>query len=412
MHPPRNSGGKGFLSIYTLTATYFLLSVCGSMTSLSISLHFAELNKGELLVASIFISGTCAQVFAVPFLAPLFNKFNSYHIALAALFLDLLGLLSMAAYPEPLILIVGNLVTACLSGLSIPSIFTIADSQVGEGQQAKAFSLLDTARLGSGFLGPPLGGLLLDQRNLQTALFVEACAVGVSLLAFYFLYKSSPPKTLLHSETKDSSPSFLQKVLEAPSLLLKNRSARSALTSIWGAIICTSIFNVSLVFYATQTLHVSGTLYAIIAQAFIVGRIFGARLSARLHSQNAGKVLAGAGFAMGCFIALPGLFPSLWLCIPCFLLGGVCNAAQVAALRIIVVGSVPDEVKPKALSTMGSINSSAMLIGYIIGAPVVSAIGPAAALVVSGFGTSILTAGPTLKATMYGASGNQDNDSK
>lgn len=238
MHPPRNSGGKGFLSIYTLTATYFLLSVCGSMTSLSISLHFAELNKGELLVASIFISGTCAQVFAVPFLAPLFNKFNSYHIALAALFLDLLGLVSMAAYPEPLILILGNLVTACLSGLSIPSIFTIADSQVGEGQQAKAFSLLDTARLCGGFLGPPLGGLLLDQRNLQTALFVEACAVGLSLLAFYFLYKSSPQKSLRHPETNESSPSFLHKVLEAPSLLLKNRSARSALTSIWGAIIC------------------------------------------------------------------------------------------------------------------------------------------------------------------------------
>ena len=78
-------------------------------------------------------------------------------------------------------------------------------------------------------------------------------------------------------------------------------------------------------------------------------------------------------------------------------LGGVCNAIQVAALRIIVVGTVPDEVKPKALSTMGSINSSAMLIGYIIGAPVVSVIGPAAALAVSGIGTSVLTVGPVLK---------------
>ena len=100
---------------------------------------------------------------------------------------------------------------------------------------------------------------------------------------------------------------------------------------------------------------------------------------------------------MGCFIALPGLIPSLWLCIPCFFLGGVCNAVQVAALRIIVVGTVPGEVKPKALSTMGSINSSAMLIGYIVGAPVVSALGPAAALVVSGIGTSVLTIGPVLK---------------
>lgn len=377
--------------------------MCGAMTSLSISLHFADLDKGELLVAGIFISGTCAQVFAVPFLSPLFNKFSSYRIALSALLLDLLGLLSMAAYPEPLVLILGNLVTACLSGLSIPSIFVIVDSRAGEGQQAKVFSLLDTARLGGGFLGPPLGGVLLDQRNLQAALFVEACAVALSLFVFFILYTFTSRDNPLWPQDGESAPSFFQKVLEAPSLLLKNKSSRSALTSIWGAIICTSIFNVALVFYVTKTLHASGTLYAIIAQAFIVGRIFGARFSARLNSNNAKKVLTGAGFTMGCFIALPGIIPSLWLCIPCFFLGGVCNAAQVAALRIVIVGAVPEGVKPKALSTMGSINSSAMLIGYIIGAPLVSTIGPAAALVVSGIGTSVLTVGPALKTVVYNA---------
>ncbi|WKS64405.1 MFS transporter [Corynebacterium accolens] len=394
MRPFRSSDG---FSLYALTATYFLMSLCAAMTSLSISLHFAALHKGELLVASIFVSGACAQVFVVPLLSPLFNKFSSYRIAISVLLLDLLGLLAMTAYPAPLILIFGNLVTACLSGLSIPAIFTIVDSQVSGGQQAKAFSLLDTARLGGGFLGPLLGGLLLDQRNVQTALFVEACAVEVSLLVFFILYKSTSQDNSAQLRPKESSPSFFQKVVEAPSLLLKNRSSRSALTSIWGAIICTSIFNIALVFYVTSTLQASGTVYAIIAQAFIVGRILGARLSARLDTHNAEKTLTGAGFVMGCFIALPGLIPSLWLCIPCFFLAGICNAVQVAALRIIVVGTVPDEVKPKALSTMGSINSSAMLIGYIIGAPVVSAIGPAAALAVSGIGTSVLTVGPVLK---------------
>lgn len=397
MHLFRGSGGEGFRSVYPLVAIYFLLALCGAMTSLSISLHFAALNQGELLVASIFVSAACAQVFLVPLLSPLFNKFSSYHIALSALFLDLLALIAMAAYPEPLILILGNLVTACLTGLSIPSIFTIADSQVSEEQQAKAFSLLDTARLGGGFIGPPLGGLLLDQKNLQTALLVEACAVVISLVIFLSLCKTATQDESSQAHNKQTSSSFFHKVLEAPSLLLKNRSSRFAITSIWGAIICTSIFNIALVFYATRTLQVSGTVYAIIAQAFIVGRIFGARFSARLGSHNAKKALTGAGVAMGCFIALPGLIPSLWLCIPCFFLGGVCNAVQVAALRIIVVGTVSGEVKPKALSTMGSINSSAMLIGYIVGAPVVSALGPAAALVVSGIGTSVLTIGPVLK---------------
>ncbi|NMG68482.1 MFS transporter, partial [Azoarcus indigens] len=127
----------------------------------------------------------------------------------------------------------------------------IVDSQVSEGRQAKAFSLLDTARLGGGFLGPLLGGLLLDQRNVQTALFVEACAVAVSLLVFFILYKSTSQDNSAQLRPKESSPSFFQKIVEAPSLLLKNRSSRSALTSIWGAIICTSIFNIALVFYVT-----------------------------------------------------------------------------------------------------------------------------------------------------------------
>lgn len=134
MRPFRSSDDG---SLYSLTAIYFLMSLCGAMTSLSISLHFAALHKGELLVASIFVSGACAQVFVVPLLSPLFNKFSSYRIAIFVLLLDLLGLLAMAAYPEPLILIFGNLVTACLSGLSIPAIFTIVDSQVSGGRQAK-----------------------------------------------------------------------------------------------------------------------------------------------------------------------------------------------------------------------------------------------------------------------------------
>lgn len=94
MRPFRSSDDG---SLYSLTAIYFLMSLCGAMTSLSISLHFAALHKGELLVASIFVSGACAQVFVVPLLSPLFNRYSSYRIAISVLFLDLLGLLAMTA---------------------------------------------------------------------------------------------------------------------------------------------------------------------------------------------------------------------------------------------------------------------------------------------------------------------------
>lgn len=135
-------------------------------------------------------------------------------------------------------------------------------------------------------------------------------------------------------------------------------------------------------------------MYAIVAQCFIVGRIIGARISARLTEANALPTLVKAGAAMGLCIAIPGFVPSLFVCIPFFALAGVCNALQVAALRMVIVDSVRPAIKPKALSTMGTVNNSAMLVGYIVGAPVVASIGPSLALVVAGLGTILFTVLP------------------
>lgn len=72
-------------------------------------------------------------------------------------------------------------------------------------------------------------------------------------------------------------------------------------------------------------------------------------------------------------------------------MAGIGNAVQVAALRLLVVRAVPASVQPKALSAMSAANTSAMMVGYVISAPVVSYLGPAHALVLSGVGTALLS---------------------
>lgn len=195
---------------------------------------------------------------------------------------------------------------------------------------------------------------------------------------------------------KAEAPSPLHSIVEAPKILLNNPRSRQALTSIWAAIIFTSIFNVALVFFATQSLNTSGFLYAIVAQCFVVGRILGARFSARLTKANALATLIKSGIGMGICISIPGFVPALFLCIPLFALAGMFNGLQVSALRIVVVSAVDPKIKPKALVTMGTINNSAMLVGYIVGAPTVSAAGPNAALIIAGLGTALFTALPSL----------------
>lgn len=375
---------------YALAATYFLMSTCSAMTSLAISLHFSALGDGEGLVAGILVSGACAQVFVAPFLAPFFDRFSASRVAQTAVGIEVLALVTLWITPTPPILIGGNLIIASLSGLSIPAIFVIAEECSPSHHQAQTFSLLDTARLCGSFLGPLLGGLLLDAGTLRMALAAEIGAVMTSLVVIIAVQRFVPIRIPVDQQSQIKQ-SFFQRLAEAPSLLLRHQATREALTSIWAAIIFTSIYNVALVFYATQRLHVSGLMFAVISQAFIVGRIMGARFASHLSEQNALTVLMRSGVVMGICIALPGLFPSLWLCIPMFLLAGVCNALQVAALRMVVVATVPSEIKPKALSTMGTVNNSAMLLGYVIGAPIVASIGPALALVISGLGTALLT---------------------
>ncbi|SQG52510.1 major facilitator superfamily protein [Corynebacterium ulcerans] len=388
--------GKELGSVYALAVTYFFVATCGAMTSLAISLHFASRESGETLVAAVLISGACAQVFLSPLLTPFFDRISPLTVAQTAAFIECVALVLLFLFPEPAFLIAGNVVVATLSGLSIPAYCVIAEECAPSHNQARVFSFLDTARLSGSFVGPALGGLLLDFGTLSTALAYEAAAVAGSFLVLCILdFRLRKNSAQINSVNTGRKPlKIFRSILEAPTLLLTQPHTRQALTSIWAAIIFTSIYNVALVFYATETLQASGLIYAIVAQCFIVGRIFGARMSTRLTEANALPTLIKAGAAMGLCIAIPGFVPSLLVCIPFFALAGVCNALQVAALRMVIVHSVRPAIKPKALSTMGTVNNSAMLVGYIVGAPVVASIGPSLALVVAGLGTMLFTVLP------------------
>lgn len=338
----------------------------------------------------------CTGIFITAPHAFFFDRFSPLTVAQTAAFIECVALVLLFLFPEPAFLIAGNVVVATLSGLSIPAYCVIAEECAPSHNQARVFSFLDTARLSGSFVGPALGGLLLDFGALSTALAYEAAAVAGSFLVLCILgFRLRKNSAQINSVNAGRKPlKIFRSILEAPALLLAQPHTRQALTSIWAAIIFTSIYNVALVFYATETLQASGLMYAIVAQGFIVGRIFGARMSTRLTEANALPTLIKAGAAMGLCIAIPGFVPSLLVCIPFFALAGVCNALQVAALRMVIVHSVRPAIKPKALSTMGTVNNSAMLVGYIVGAPVVASIGPSLALVVAGLGTMLFTVLP------------------
>lgn len=371
-----------------LAFAYLLSALCGSMTAVAISVHFAESGHGAFIITGTLLAGACAHIFLTPLLAPLFDRHSAKRLGISAALIDVTMLVILIVWPHPWVLILGTFISSATAGIIMPALFTLAEHHETT-NPAAAFSRLDTARLIGSFTGPMLGGLLVQVASLRSAFATEILA---SLIMLLVLSRSTAPPPA----PTTAAPGFIARIIQAPKLLFQNRQTRTALQGMWGAIIFTSIYNIALVFYAVDVLHIGGLGYAILTQAFIVGRIVGAKLAARCTTDRAYRTVIIGGAIMGAAIALAGFVPNVVVAVASFTVAGICNAAQVAALRLLIVFAVPEAVRPKALSTMGTVNTSAMLVGYLLGAPVVNLLGPAMALIIAGVGTLTVTMLPTV----------------
>ena len=156
-------------------------------------------------------------------------------------------------------------------------------------------------------------------------------------------------------------------------------------------VVFTAVFSVADILLVTQTLGLNGLGYAVIVQAFVVGRLLGAGTGARITRDRAVIWLYGGGLLMGAGLVLAGTVAHPVSVGAGFFVAGVANALQVAAIRMVFVRVLPDHVMAKALSSLGSVNNAAMVVGVVAAAPLIGLVGAAGALVVAGVGTAVVT---------------------
>lgn len=378
-------GGK--LSIHKLLTVSYGLGAAGTtMTSVAVTLHLAQQSFGISAVTVVLVLNAVAGIVIAPVLAPLFDRYALRYLLLVGLISDACVLGIMAATPQPMLLVLGSFLSACAAGVIVPAIFQLASS-TSTSAEARVFANLDTARMVGAMVGPLLSGVILEAVSFRAVLVCEILAILFMLLV---VFCSAEAKNNPGEQEQQEQASYLARIRQAPALLFRNVQARAALQSLWGAIIFTAMYNTAIVFYAVDVLGVSGIGYAVLLQAFIAGRLLGTRLAARVD-KRALAVLILSGVGMGCCFLFVGLFHLLWLALGMLLLAGLCNALQVGALRILVMFAVPEHIRPKAMSTMSSVNTSAMLIGYVVSAPLLGAIGASPTLIVAGVGTAAVT---------------------
>ncbi|GAB20081.1 putative drug resistance transporter [Gordonia effusa NBRC 100432] len=351
-------------------------------TSTAVAVVVAKSGYGSWAIAAILLIGALPSLVLAPLAAPLLDGRRLGRLVMTAGLAEAIALALTAIHPNVGLLIAMAGVIAVVSTLSAPALLTLAQRS-SEHTTARSFARMDTARIAGMFLGPAIGGALVQWSSISVVLLVDAaCAITLALVAAWV------PEAIEQGMSKPAS--WWTKVREAPALLWSDVRVRGAMMGLCAAIVFTSVYSVAEALYALHTLSLPPLGYAVLGQCFIAGRLAGSRVAARITSDQAPRILVYAGLAMGVALAIPGLVPNPWLAGIFFAVAGIANAVQVAAIRLVIVDAVPEATQPRALSTMGSVNTAAMLCGFMLGAPVVAALSPPSGLILAGVGTALM----------------------
>jgi MFS family permease len=373
-----------------LAAALGISAAGGSVARIALLLLLQD--HSALWVSAFLFASLVPGVFLAPLLAPAVDRIESRRLLTTTLLAQAVVTLAMAAAGSlQVAVLVGLAFTAgCLSALNAPAMMLLAEQadEVAASNPARAYATLDAARMTGVLAGPALGGAAVGLAGFSVTMILDAASscVLVALIAVLGL-RRGPPKT------GAQRPTWWKQVAEAPALLASDAVVRAAMASLAVAIVFTAIFTVAEVFYVRDTLSASPVMFGVATTAFVVGRLVTSSwIAGRIPPNRQARMLVVAGLLMGAGLACAGASHSLAGAMIGFAAAGVANSLQVSAISVLTSTHVPAEVKGRAFAAMGSFNSGATMLGTLLGAPVVSGVGPAGALVVAGVGTFAATA--------------------
>lgn len=367
----------------SLPLAHLIATVSSSATMLAVMVTAAQGDAASWAVAAVLLSAAVPAIIFAPLAAPLLDKFGPRKVVVVSTMVQAVILLITAAAPTTAVLIAMVAARASVSALDSAALMLLVDRSPRSNapdSTARAFARLDTARLIGSLIGPLLGGIAAQSLDLSWLFLAQTATVAI----LGFVAGWYPQKEWEHVAT---SSTWWHRVTEAPALLFRNNAARAALSGLILAIVFTSIFSTAQTLYSLNVLDLDPIGIAILTQCFVVGRLLGSRIGARVTTDRASTWLLGATAAMGVGLLLPGLVHSSIVAGIGFAAAGLANAVQVAAIRLVVVSAVPDGTRGRALAAMGSVNQTAGVAGTALAAPILVLVGPAGALTVAGAGT-------------------------
>lgn len=247
-----------------------------------------------------------------------------------------------------------------------------------DGDIARGYSWMTTARSTAALIGTGLGGVLVAAIGTHAAIVVDAGTylAQASLLLFLAVERDPRLEPVEHQRR------------QAMAGIRHLWSDRVLAVNIGGfAVIALAVvvINVADVFFITDVLHGGVALVGWIYAAWMIGSVAGGRFGRRLRDRRALTLALGAsGVVTGSMILLPAVFPVVAVTVVAFVFGGMANALMGVARLALVRLRTPDHLRGRAFAAADSAARTASALGTLMGGLLITGLGPRSAMIIAG----------------------------
>lgn len=240
--------------------------------------------------------------------------------------------------------------------------------------------------------GPGLAAVVLVLAGPEEILLLNGITFGLSALVLMRLPFGFRPATGIGADG-GRTPSLLRETREGLATVARMRGIRVVIAGSTGALFFGGVFNVAELLFVTEDLDAGDAVYSVLVALFGLGFVCGSLAGSKGGRPTLlrkrflqGTVLMGLGFL------LAGLAPTVVVALLTFMLAGFGNGLLLVHERVIVQGTVPDELLGRAFGVKDALASWAFGLAFFAAGGLLTVVEPRELIIGSGVGGLVVAA--------------------
>jgi MFS family permease len=254
----------------------------------------------------------------------------------------------------------------CLNAMAMPAEFALLPLVAGEDTLARANGQVEFARYAGFIAGPALGGLLAAAGGTTFALLAN----GATFLVL------AAVAAAMRIDWAPHAHATRERMREGIDFLARDRELAPVVGIVFVSLLLMTATPAAALFFADDDLHMGGAGFGILMATWGAGMAFGALVVAPRFKRGAMATVAVAAVAaQGMGIAVPALWPMVWLALAGYLFGGISHGTKNVLARTLIHVRAPERLRGRAFAAFNGLRNGAELVALTLGGLAISALG-------------------------------------